>query len=298
MQRPHCGGLYRFDGSPDPLRCAPQLHGRGSRRSVRRINPRAPRRDDPGRRGNPRPLGRPGTRLRERSPGVRRAIDSRARTRGYRSILVGSRCFAKGAHRRDRRRARRAGCRLRRKQIDLAQDLRRPSGHRHRERPPVHRAGSAQQRAAGRARAADGDQRAAQGDRPVDLRSPAGLRDAGRERGAGCARPSTPRSSGSTVRCLRAVVRQHVSADDAASSSSGILSRPDATASAARAALERRTIHIHDAQADPEYSSRGRRRSNASGPCWRSRCSGRRAARGHQSSTGTRSGRSPTTRSR
>ena len=31
--------------------------------------------------------------------------------------------------------------------------------------------------------AADGDQRAAQGDRPVDVRSPAGLRDAGRERG-------------------------------------------------------------------------------------------------------------------
>ena len=34
----------------------------------------------------------------------------------------------------------------------------------------------------GRPRTADGDQRAPQGDRPVDLRSPAGLRDAGRER--------------------------------------------------------------------------------------------------------------------
>ena len=49
----------------------------------------------------------------------------------------------------------------------------------------------AQQRAARRARAADGDQRAAQGDRPVHVRSAAGLRHAGRERGHGCARPST-----------------------------------------------------------------------------------------------------------
>ena len=70
-------------------------------------------------------------------------------------------------------------------------DLRRPGGDRDRERAPVHRAGRAQQRAAGRARAADRDQRAAQGDRPVHLRSPAGLRDAGRERGpAVCGRAS------------------------------------------------------------------------------------------------------------
>ena len=47
------------------------------------------------------------------------------------------------------------------------EDLRRPGGHRDRERAPVHGAGGAQQRAAGRARAADGDQRAAQGDRAV-----------------------------------------------------------------------------------------------------------------------------------
>ena len=45
------------------------------------------------------------------------------------------------------------------KQVDAAEDLRRPGRHRHRERPPVHRAGGAQQRAARRARAADGDQR-------------------------------------------------------------------------------------------------------------------------------------------
>ena len=37
-------------------------------------------------------------------------------------------------------------------------------------------------------------------------------------------------------------------------SSSGIPSRPDADSAAARAALERRTIHIHDVQADPEYT--------------------------------------------
>ena len=66
-------------------------------------------------------------------------------------------------------------------------------------------------------------------------------------------------------------------------SSSGIPSRPDAAARAARAALERRTVHIHDVQTDPEYTyGRARRRPHpdrAGGP----HAPGERAARASSS---------------
>src|SRR6266508_1532645 len=49
---------------------------------------------------------------------------------------------------------------------------------------------------------------------------------------------------------------------------------PGRRSGTARAALERRTIHIHDIQTDPEYTY-GVRQVDPSGPCWGSRCSGR-----------------------
>ena len=65
-----------------------------------------------------------------------------------------------------------------------AQNLRRPGGHRGRERPSLPGARCAQSRPHGSARAADGDQRGPQGHQPLDLRPPAGPEDAGRERDA------------------------------------------------------------------------------------------------------------------
>ena len=53
----------------------------------------------------------------------------------------------------------------------------------------------------------------------------------------------------------------NVSAGAAEPSSSGIPSRPDAGAAPARAALERRTIHIHDIRSRPRVHLRGRGRS-------------------------------------
>ena len=71
-----------------------------------------------------------------------------------------------------------------------APDVRRPGGHRDRERAPVHGAGGAQPRAAGGAGAADRDQRAAQGDRAVQRSiSSRSSRPWPRTR-SGCARPS------------------------------------------------------------------------------------------------------------
>ena len=153
------------------------------------------------------------------------------------------------------------------------EDLRRPGGHRHRERPPVHRAGGPQQRAAGGARAADGDQRAAQGDRPVDLRSPAGLRDAGRERGP----------------AVRGRTRDHLALRGSTSASRGDPQHISRAAGIPRAKSHRaRTRERHGAgrprAAHHPHSRRsGRRRVHLrvaarwipSGPCWRSRCCGR-----------------------
>ena len=48
----------------------------------------------------------------------------------------------------------------------------------------------------------------------------------------------------------------------------------------ARAALERRTIHIHDAQTDPEYTYGAQRGRSRFGPCLRSPCSGRTSCSG------------------
>ena len=152
-------------------------------------------------------------------------------------------------------------------------DLRRPGGHRHRERPPVHRAGGPQQRAAGRARAADGDQRAAQGDRAVHLRSPAGLRDAGRER-----RPAVRGRARVDLPLRRTALADRRRPQRLAPSSSAFFeresrSRPVAGATTGRAALERRTVHIHDVQADPEYTyGLDAGRAQRSYACSRSRC--------------------------
>ena len=78
---------------------------------------------------------------------------------------------------------------------------------------------------------------------------------------------------------LLRVVATHNVTPESERSSSGIPSRPDAQSGAARAALERRTIHIHDVQADPEYTY-GAGSVDPSGPCWRSPCSGRTSCSG------------------
>ena len=123
-----------------------------------------------------------------------------------------------------------------------------------------------------RAGAADGDQRAAQGDQAVHVRPPAGLRDARRERGPavrGRARADLP------LRRRRAARRgrpQHVRPSSQAFRRAQSRSRPDAAAATARAALERRTVHIHDVQADPEYTFAGTQLEPLTGPCSRSRC--------------------------
>ncbi len=70
-----------------------------------------------------------------------------------------------------------------------AADLRRPGGHRDRERAPVQRAGGAQPRAAGRAGAADRDQRDPAGDRALHPSSSRCSRPSPRTR-PGCARRS------------------------------------------------------------------------------------------------------------
>ena len=69
-------------------------------------------------------------------------------------------------------------------QIRAPADVRRPGGHRRRERAPVHRAGGAQQRADGGPRAADGDRRDPACHLGLSDRRAAGLRGDRRERAA------------------------------------------------------------------------------------------------------------------
>ena len=98
---------------------------------------------------------------------------------------------------------------------------------------------------------------------------------------------------------LRVVAAHNVTPERGPSGERASHCRPGAAAAAARAALERRTVHIPDVLADPEYSSRRRRasigfRSVLAVPMLRDGELARRDRR----LRGTRSGRSPTTRSR
>jgi GAF domain-containing protein len=124
------------------------------------------------------------------------------------------------------------------------------------------------------ARAADGDQRALEGDRPVDLRSPAGLRDASRQRAAavrGGARRdlrfdwSAPSTRGD----------RHFSRDDG-----GRRTRIPSRGRRARLGepLERRAVHIHDVL--PIRSSPFGRGSAFPDPAGHSHAARGRAARG------------------
>ena len=151
-------------------------------------------------------------------------------TRYHRAAIHSDRPHLSGRapHRRAHRLAR-GGATFHRQADHAAADVRRPGGDRAGERPPVHRAERAQRRAAGRARAADRDQRAAQGDRAVHVRSPAGLRDARRERGAavrGRAGVHLPLRRPGAASC-RWPSQSHA---EFRSSSSGIRSRPGARA--------------------------------------------------------------------
>ena len=70
---------------------------------------------------------------------------------------------------------------------------------------------------------------------------------------------------------------------------------PGRHSGAGRAALERRTIHIHDVRTDPEYTyGTGSSRSE---PCWRSPYSGRLSCWERSASSETRFDRSQTVRS-
>src|SRR5581483_2110812 len=151
---------------------------------------------------------------------------ARARAIGYRSLVAGRRG--------DRRHQRRA--------------LRRPGRHRHPKRAPVHRARDAQPRVAGGPGAADRDQRAAQGDRHAVRLCEADRAFIFRsERGV-----------------LRIVAAQNVPPEMRAFVEKNPMV-PGRQRSTARAAFERRTIHIPDVQADPEFTYgadlRGPRRS-------------------------------------
>ena len=104
----------------------------------------------------------------------------------------------------------------------------------------------------GVARAADGDQRAAQGDRPVHVRSPAGLRDAGGE----CVPAVRGRASGRLpIRRAGAARRGRL---QRLARAQGLLRAnpiaPGRGSGAGRAALECRTIHILDVRNDPEFT--------------------------------------------
>ena len=76
------------------------------------------------------------------------------------------------------------------KQIDLAHHLRRPGGHRDRERAPVRGGAGADGGAERGAAAADGDRRCAQGHQPLDLRPGDRARRRWSNRRRGCARPA------------------------------------------------------------------------------------------------------------
>ena len=143
-----------------------------------------------------------------------------------------------------------------------APDLRRPGGHRHRERPPVHGAGGAQPRAD--ARRSSSRRRPARccGHQPVAPRPPAGLRDAGRER-----RPAVRRGRGVHLPLRRrsscAWRSRTTRPPSSEPSSSGIPQRPARRDRAGRAALER-AHHPHPRRARPTPDTRyGPRRGGA-----------------------------------
>src|SRR5262249_8399624 len=130
--------------------------------------------------------------------------------------------------------------------------LRGPGGHRHRERAPVHGAGGAQQRAAGGPRAADGHQRAAQGHRAVYVRPPACVRHAAENAVRLCEaeRALIFRFDG---QLLRMVAAHNITPEMRVFVEANPLP-PGRQTVTARAAFERRTVHIHDVTTDPEYT--------------------------------------------
>ena len=130
-------------------------------------------------------------------------------------------------------------------QADRApRDLRRPGGHRHRERAAVHGAGGAEPRADRGARAADGDERDPAGHRELADRPPAGLRRRRRERraavrGDGCV-DLPPRRGASATRgaCMERCAEHWRSATTVPGHAAATVG--------GRAVLDRRTIHVED----------------------------------------------------
>ena len=128
----------------------------------------------------------------------------------------------------------------------------------------------------GRAGAADGDQRSAQGDRPLDVRPPAGVRDARRER-----RPAVRGRAR-----LHLPLRRRLCGRRRHNATAELTRLRRAQPHHARTRERRRACRPraphrphHDAQTDPEYTFGRAASSAASGPCSPSPCSGGRAPR-------------------
>ena len=127
-----------------------------------------------------------------------------------------------------------------------ARDLRRPGGHRDRERAPV-------QRDQGRARAADRHRRGAEDDQPNHLRAPAGARHPDRQ-----CEPAVPGGQG-----LRLPARGRRLSDEGRATGSSRAASMRSRSSAqhgtlvGRTALTREVVHIEDALNDPSYTLEG-----------------------------------------
>ena len=122
----------------------------------------------------------------------------------------------------------------------VAADLRRPGGHRHRERAAVPGAGDAQPRPRRGAGAADRDQRDPAGDQPLAHGPPAGARDGRRARGRLCEADSVTSSAWSrTASCgghygageVGRMLRRRAEADDRARSPGARAGAHDASTS-------------------------------------------------------------------
>ena len=160
-----------------PLRGPPRAHARGSRGLPTRVSAGA----GPGKLRGPRGSQRhaPSTSPTCTPIPTIGSVSSRGSPRSAASW----RCRCAGGPRHRHRQRRASGSRALLRPADRApQDLRRPGRHRHRERPPLHRAGGPQPRPHRDARAADRDERDPARHLQLADRRPAGLRHDRRQR--------------------------------------------------------------------------------------------------------------------
>ena len=148
--------------------------------------------------------------------------------------------------------ARRKRAAVSERQIDLAPDLRRPGRDRNRECAALRGGAGAHERAAGIARISDCDKRRAKRHQPVAFGASACFRRDRARRPRSCAPPNTRSSPGPLTEVPSCCGKQrrahaypvhlgHPGCDQSRLGSLG------------RVALERRTIHVPDVLADPEF---------------------------------------------